>query len=153
MLKEIILKVFLKTLFWGIKTGEKKKKVILTAFNYTPLSVGIFLAAKLFSINRINIFTDLSSDIINDQRQKDMIWFKRLILPIYLNLVEKVESSYDMYILFTEAMNSRVNPNNKPYLIIEGIYNSQLDMKYKKKRTSLDVCGNISTRVRYKSYS
>ncbi|MFC6648999.1 hypothetical protein [Paenibacillus rhizoplanae] len=135
MLKEIIffLKGFLKTLFWGIKNRREKEKVILTAFNYTPLSVGIFLAAKLFSINRINIFTDLSSDIINDQRQKDMIWFKRLILPIYLNLVEKVESSYDMYILFTEAMNSRVNPNNKPYLIIEGIYNSQLDMKYKKK--------------------
>lgn len=121
-----------------------KEKTILTPFNYTPLSLGIYLAAKLMGIKRLNVFTDLSSDIINQKRQKDMIWVKKCLLPFYLKLINFVEKNYDMYILFTEEMNKKVNPKNKPYLVLEGIYNNQLDLKHLKKEKAIMYAGTLA---------
>lgn len=146
ILKEI-LNLFLgmyRALIWAVKNRTESSKLILTPFNYAPLSLGIFFIAKIFGIKRANIFTDLSSDIINDTRQKDMIWLKRVILPYYKKLVNGLETSYDLYILFTEAMNEKVNPKNKPYLVMEGIYNNNLDLSKRKKEKAIMYAGTLS---------
>ncbi|WP_241781832.1 hypothetical protein [Paenibacillus sp. DMB5] len=76
LLKEIdfFLKGLLITLKWAVKNRKNKEKIIFTPFNYTPLSLGVWLAAKLARIKRANVFTDLSSDIINKERQANMIF-------------------------------------------------------------------------------
>jgi hypothetical protein len=135
---------FIQTTKWAIKNLKKKEKVILTPYNYTPLSLGILIASKLFGIKRINIFTDLSSDIINSERQKDMVWFKKLILPFYKNLVNLVELNYDGYILFTQPMKNKVNPNDRPYLVIEGIYQSNLDLSEVPKNKAIMYAGTLA---------
>lgn len=132
------------TLNWVVKNRTETNKLILTPFNYAPLSLGIFFIAKIFGIKRANIFTDLSSDIMNDKRQKDMIWLKRIILPSYQRLVNALEANYDLYILFTEAMNKKVNSKNKPYLTMEGIFNSNLDLSKVNKSKAIMYAGTLS---------
>lgn len=146
ILKELyfILVGMVLTLKWAINNRKEKNKLILTAFNYTPLSLGIYVVAKTLGIIRVNIFTDLSSHIINDQRQKDMFWLKKLILPYYLKIINFIEKSYDGYILFTEPMNSKVNPNHKPYIVIEGIFNNELNLAKAKKEKAIMYAGTLS---------
>jgi len=132
------------TLKWALKNKNQTNKLILTPFNYSPLSLGILIIAKLLGIKRMNIFTDLSTDIMNESRQKEMIWLKRFILPWYKKLVNCLETGYDYYVLFTEAMNEKVNPKNKPYLVIEGIYNNDLDLSKRKKEKAIMYAGTLS---------
>ena len=132
------------TLKWGIKNHKESNKVIFTPFQYTPLSLGILVIAKTLKIKRVNIFTDLSSDIMNENRQPDMGWLKQLILPYYKKLVHGLEKSYDMYVLFTETMNKKVNPAKKPYLVMEGIFNNNLDLTTLKKTKAIMYAGTLS---------
>ncbi|MBB3110559.1 glycosyltransferase involved in cell wall biosynthesis [Paenibacillus phyllosphaerae] len=132
------------TLVWALMNIGEKDKYILTPFNYPPLSLGVLIVSKLFNIKRVNIFTDLSNDILGTDRQNDMVWVKRKILPIYKNVVKKIDQSYDYYILFTKAMNDVVNPHNRPFIVMEGIYNNNLDLTYKSKEKALMYAGTLS---------
>jgi glycosyltransferase involved in cell wall biosynthesis len=135
---------FFLTLKFAFTNRHQNDKLILTPFNYAPLSLGIFLGSKLFGIKRANVFTDLSSDIMNDKRQKDMIRLKRVLLPYYQKIVSSLENNYDYYILFTEAMNERVNPKHKPYLVMEGIFNADLDLSKTIKEKAIMYAGTLS---------
>ncbi|MGM7634653.1 glycosyltransferase [Bacillus sp. Hm123] len=134
----------IRTFTWGIKHRNSKQKVILTPFNYTPLSLGIFVASKLLRIKRVNIFTDLSSDILTSKRQQNMPWFKKMVLPFYMKLVNFVEHQYDGYVLFTEPMNQKVNPKNKPFIVMEGIFNNDLDLSEVPKQKAVMYAGTLA---------
>jgi len=134
----------ISTLKWVIINRHETNKLILTPFNYVPLSLGISMVSKIYGIKRVNVFTDLSSDIMNDKRQKDMIWVKSVLLPYYKKLAYWLEANFDLYILFTEAMNERVNPNNRPYLVIEGIYSDDLNLIKPTKEKAIMYAGTLS---------
>ncbi|KWX87933.1 hypothetical protein AMQ83_10010 [Paenibacillus riograndensis] len=129
---------------WELKNRKSKKKVIFTPFNYTPLSLGIFVASKITRIKRANVFTDLSSDIINKERQGDMIILKKIILPFYIKFVKFVERNFDLYVLFTESMNSIVNTKDKPYVVMEGIFYNDFDLSPEVKTKSIMYAGTLS---------
>ncbi|AXR19910.1 MULTISPECIES: glycosyltransferase [Bacillus] len=132
------------TLKWGLKNFKSKEKVILTPFNYTPLSFGIYIASKLLGIKRVNIFTDLSSDIINANRQKEMHWIKRNCLSYYMKLVNYIEHNYDGYILFAEPMNKKVNLLDRPYIVMEGIFNNDLDLSPVTRSKAIMYAGTLA---------
>ncbi|EHL68896.1 hypothetical protein HMPREF1014_04368 [Bacillus sp. 7_6_55CFAA_CT2] len=132
------------TLKWGLKNFKDKEKVILTPFNYTPLSLGIYIASKLLRIKRVNIFTDLSSDIMNNNRQKEMHWIKKNVLSTYKRLVDYIEQNYDGYVLFTEPMNKKVNLSGKPYIVLEGIFNNDLDLSPLPKSKAIMYAGTLA---------
>jgi glycosyltransferase involved in cell wall biosynthesis len=73
-----------------------------------------------------------------------MIWFKKIIVPYYKSLIRFLDSSYDYYILFTKAMNKIVNPKNKPYIVVEGISNNNLDLRMVKKERAVMHAGTLS---------
>src|SRR5690606_970121 len=52
---------------------------------------------------------------------------KKWIKKIFLTITKKVESSFSKYIFLTDGMNQIVNKKNKPYIIMEGIYNDNQD--------------------------
>lgn len=128
---------------WAIENYSNKNKVILTPFNYTPLSFGIYLSSKIFRIKRVNIFTDLSSEILNSKKD-NMPWFKKILLPYYLKLVNFIEHNYDGYILFAEPMNNKVNPSNKPFIVMEGIFNNNLDLTEVSKSKAIMYAGTLA---------
>ncbi|MFB6648998.1 hypothetical protein COL48_00505 [Bacillus toyonensis] len=132
------------TLKWGIKNFNDKDKIILTPFNYTPLSLGIYVVSKLFRIKRVNVFTDLSSDVMNSKRQKGMHWVKKMLLSYYVKLVSFIEHSYDGYVLFAEPMKEKVNSSNKPYIIMEGIFNNDLDLSELPKSKAIMYAGTLA---------
>ena len=132
------------TLKWIINNRKHSQKIILTPFQYTPLALGVMLVTSFFHVKRVNVFTDLSSDIMNENRQRSMIWIKRFILPVYRMLVFWVESNYDFYILFTNAMGKIVNPNRRPFLIMEGIFNGNLDLTPVDKVNAIMHAGTLS---------
>lgn len=146
-LKEVmfLLNSFCISLSWCLKNINEKEKIILTPFNYPPVSIGLWFASKICGVKRVNIFTDLSQDIMTKERQKKVSKIKRIIMPIYSKLIKKTENSYDMYVLFTKYMNDLVNSKKKPSIVMEGIYNdmnsSILD---EKKERAIMYAGTLS---------
>lgn len=140
----LLIKGIILTLQWVKKHNIKREKLILTAFNYTPFSLGVLIASRLFKVKRINIFTDLSSDIINPTRQRNMSRIKRIILPVYMKLVNIVEKNFDGYVLFTELMNSKVNPYRKPSVVVEGIYCNDLGLLSVPKSRAIMYAGTLN---------
>lgn len=76
----------------------------------TTISTTTLVMSKLLRKKCIAIVTDLPRDIGNDR-------------SISKKINEKFQCKYDGYIILTEAMNRIVNPNKKPYVVIEGIAN------------------------------
>lgn len=61
--------------------------------------------------------------------------YKRIVIRPYVKLVNKLQQSYDLYVLFSKPMNNIVNPKNKPYVVMEGIYNpDNLDLNKVEKK-------------------
>ncbi|WP_241781833.1 glycosyltransferase [Paenibacillus sp. DMB5] len=63
---------------------------------------------------------------------------------MYLKLVETVEKNFDIYILFTESMKKIVNVKNKPYLVMEGIFNNEFDLAPSTKNKAIMHAGTLS---------
>jgi len=134
----------LRTIKWSLSNRKTDNKLIITPFNYVPLSLGIYLIARMFKINRLNFFTDMSNDIMTPARQQNMIWLKRIVLPQYKKLVQMLDTSFDLYVLFARAMNEIVNPYKKPYLVMEGIFSNNLDLAKVSKAKAIMYAGTLS---------
>lgn len=110
---------------WYIKHKGEKNKCIYSSCHFAPVSLAIVIMGKLLSIKRIVTFTDLSLFTYSSEKINKMKVYKKIIMRPYVYLVNMLQKSYDAYILFSKKMNEIVNLNKKPYLVIEGIYNSQ----------------------------
>ncbi len=113
-LKEIIIftSTFLYYLKWML---TKKDKIVINNILNLTVSITSLLLSKLFKIKCIAIVTDLpiymGEDILVDS-------FK---MRLYKKLASYFILKYDGYILLTEQMNEIVNVNNKPFLVMEGL--------------------------------
>lgn len=103
-----ILKQFYITLasFWKtFKLLKKDSAVVLDCLNRT-ISLSAVLAAKLKGCRCVAIVTDLP----------DILQENNLVVKLtYFILRHSTD-----YVLMTEPMNERVNPTNKPYVVLEG---------------------------------
>jgi glycosyltransferase involved in cell wall biosynthesis len=115
---------FIYTFLWCLKNIKHKEKSILTSFSYVPVSIGIILAAKIFKVKRINIYTDLSSMINTKENLLKISYFKRCLKHLYLDISNSIDKRFDGYIFFTKQMDNIVNTNRRPFIVIEGIFNS-----------------------------
>lgn len=145
LIKELLLFVytFFTTIFYLAKKN-RKETVILSAFNYTPISLGTFFAAKILRFNRANIFTDLSKDIFTKKRQINMSKLKVLILPWYMKLISILDNTFDLYIILTKPMNEVVNKKNNPYIVMEGIYNDDLNLSQANRKNAIVYSGTLT---------
>lgn len=113
------ISTFICTIFMTIKEciKEKKEKVFICDLLNTTLSSTVLILSKLLKFKCIAIVTDLPRDIGGK-------------FSISKKINQVLQNKYDAYILLTEAMNNVVNKKNKPFIIIEGI--ADTNMKYKK---------------------
>lgn len=106
--------VFLYTFFfiilWGIK--DKKQKLIICDVLSVSLSMAALFASKLISLKNVAIVTDILDLIVGP---------RSFIGRIASKLNTWYITSFDKYILLTEQMNEKVNPNKKPYLVMEAL--------------------------------
>lgn len=95
------LSVFFKTL----RMAKRGDGVVVDCLNSTT-AVFAVLAAKLRGAKSVGIVTDLPEMVISSARaQKVSAW---------------VIGQCTHYVFLTEAMNARLNPGHKPYVILEG---------------------------------
>lgn len=140
----LFISSFLRTSKWCINNKKDKDKVILSAVNYLPVSFANMIASKLFKVKNVCIFTDTTSFLQLKERISKMSLIKRLVIPLYIKMVSITESNYNGYILFSKYMNEQVNKKNKPYCVMEGIFNSNnISYKELKKEKAIMYAGSL----------
>lgn len=112
------ISTFICTIFMTIKEciKEKKEKVFICDLLNTTLSSTVLILSKLLKFKCIAIVTDLPRDIGGK-------------FSISKKINQVLQNKYDAYILLTEAMNEVVNEKNKPFVVIEGIADSNMKQK------------------------
>lgn len=112
---------------------KNPKGVIIADIILGELSIALLLA-KLFGIKNktVAIVTDVPNIRAGDTRKG--------IKAIPIEIKNKLIEIYDSYIFLTQQMNEVLNPQNKPYVIVEGIVDAdilnipnELENKYSEK--------------------
>lgn len=114
-----ILYSIFASFFWIFFHAKRKEDVVILDVLQLALATGTIAACKLKSIPCIGIVTDIPTKSVfqlesNAIKKKDKYneW-----------LIKKL----DGLILLTEQMNDVINPYHKPYLVVEGFADSQIN--------------------------
>lgn len=91
------------------------------------VALGASLAAKHKKIPCIGIVTDLPQLMVTGANGR------------HVRMVEQVLENCSGYVLLTEAMNEKVNPEGKPYVIIEGLCDTAMAGMVRKSRADEKV--------------
>lgn len=118
----VFILTFSKVLFWRFKNLKENKIVISDVLNISVFW-SAFLACKITNQPIAVIITDLPVHMVSDSR--NLSFFKR----VYLKLCSFIIKHVDYYIGLTEQMNVEVNPLGKPFLVMEGLVDSEIIYK------------------------
>lgn len=122
---------FIYTIYWAIKNrGEKKVIVcsIMRLYQYIP----VHLASLFFPCKKVTVACDVPwLTIVQVSGATKALSLKDRI-SIWVS--KKLCSIFDFYVLLTEPMSTVLNPNRKPYIVVEGF----CDVKMEKVVNELD---------------
>ena len=108
-------------LFWGI-TKRKEKFIIADVLNFTICAAAL-IASKLIGIKSIGVVTDMPGFLVNAAGGKsDSISRNKKLYSIMKQSI----FHYDGYVFLTEQMNSVINKKYKPYIVMEGLVDSEI---------------------------
>lgn len=128
---------------WGL-FGRKNKAVICDVLNVSAC-LGALTAAKIIGLRCVGIMTDmpgLSVGANNAIKAKDGV-------PIYAKLNMSYLGKFSHYVFLTEQMNEAVNVNYRPYIIMEGLVDSDAqvpEMSQKYDKTIVLYAGGLHER-------
>lgn len=121
----ICIGMLVETIKWN---NRKNEKYIICDAAYVTVTPIIVWLAKKFNIRVFAIVADIY-DYMSDEIEVK----KRNIFRFISKKISKwTFKNYNGYILLTEAMNSIVNKQNKPYIIMEGIVDANCIKKEEK---------------------
>ena len=139
-LKQLLL--FCTSYFYSIKwcfKNRKQERVIFFDPLNLSISVAAMLVAKLFKVKSVAIVTDIP-DFMKEYTFKKESFLNRVTSKLYTNICNFLLHRYDYYIFLTEQMNEVINYYGKPYIVMEGLVDSDmkntlnlLDNKYNEK--------------------
>ena len=115
------LYTFIYCLIFSIKN---KESILMVDVLNISTGLGATIAYKIRGLKSVGIVTDLPKYYGNE---------------IVQNVIQKVINNCKMHILLTESMKEVIAPNDKPYIVIEGVADSQFNLpnnlneKYSKK--------------------
>lgn len=112
---------FLKVFFWTFSIHKRNKVIICDVLNLT-VTLASFWATRLTRTNCVAIVTDLPGLMVTSCGGKD-----NTTPSLYHNIVSRMMTGFDRYILLTEQMNPVVNPKGKPFLIMEGLVDLEME--------------------------
>lgn len=121
VLKQLFLGLsfYFKTLSWQIKNRGKEKGIVMDAAYITVLPF-VLLASKGFSCQKTAIYCDLYDYMADtkDARENEKV---SLVRRIARKITKGSYAKLDSYVFLTEQMNEVINPKNKPYIVMEGL--------------------------------
>lgn len=137
----------LKIIKWN-NNSKDNERCILSNIHYAPVSLAVVVMGKFLNIKKVITFTDLSLYTYSKEKQKNMVWYKKMVIRPYIALVNRLQQSYDLYILFSKKMNNIVNPFDKPFIVMEGIYNKdELNFDKVKREKAIAYAGKLNKEV------
>lgn len=114
----VFIFAFIMTIGWIFRGGRKEKIVLCDILNISVSSAAL-LACKLLRIKAAAVVTDLPQlQVVGTCRG-----LKRRLRTALISACTK---NYDVYILLTEQMNSVVNKKARPWMIMEGLVDSNM---------------------------
>jgi len=114
----IFIYSFFYVFFWG-QNGSKKKVIICDILSIS-MCMGAMLASKLKRIRSVGILTDMPGYMMSSEKS----FFSKLATIINMSYI----NSFSYYIFLTEEMNFKVNKNKRPYLVMEAICDSTINV-------------------------
>lgn len=130
---------FFYTLFYLLKKSNKNTVIIGDILNITT-SIANLITGKFKGVKTVGIVTDIPSYLIssNHIRRKNILYkFKNRFTAAFN---EYLLQKFDSYVFLTENMNTLINLKNKPYIVLEGhvdvnmeLVQNNLEEKYDKK--------------------
>jgi len=108
---------FVASASWCMKHRNTQRVIVCDALNLA-ISSAARLAGNLFGVKTVAIVTDLPDQMRHYASSPNSARSGNRFYPLLCNLML---TRYDAYVLLTLAMNSLVNPNGRPYLIMEGL--------------------------------
>lgn len=112
---------FLRLLYLGLRKEKEDKVFICDILNLT-ISSAALLASKFIRVKTVAIITDMPGLMVSSENSRS------LVHKVFNFFVSKYMVNYDGYILLTEQMNEKVNPHDKPYMVMEGLVDKQMDL-------------------------
>lgn len=123
---------------WIFKNRKHEKAIICDPLNLS-VSMAALIMAKIFKVKSTAIVTDIPK-YMEYSVVKKTSFFDRVLSTCYSAICNFFLQRYDSYILLTEQMNELVNPNSRPYIVIEGMVDfnmrdisNKLESKYHEK--------------------
>ena len=116
---------FFRTLKWLINTSGKERAIVLDGA-YVTVHPFVF-AARAFSKCHVSaIFCDIyeyMADVKDASSTEKVSLLRRIVRTITTSMYRKLDS----FVLLTEQMSPVVNKLNKPYIVMEGLVDSNME--------------------------
>lgn len=146
----IIIGLIINIIKWSVNT-KKADRIIICDASYVSIMPFVVLLKKLFNIKVVAIVADIYDYMSSKVNNKK----KNLFIKILSKINEKCFKSYDFFVLLTEQMNQIVNLKNKPYVVMEGIYDSNDSFKsipiVNSKKKNIVYTGSLNERYGIKT--
>lgn len=135
----VFLSTVLRVIKWAINQRKVDKRFAFIAINYLPVSVPIVILSKLMKFECVAMICDLSRNTYTEARGRSKKLLNNYLFKQYLKITQFIEKSFDRYVFLTLPMNLFINTNKKPFVVVEGIYNDDLDIEVKTSRSDKKV--------------
>lgn len=132
----IIIKLMFSILKWNIENFKEKDKVIIIASIDTIFSLPSIIIKKIVKNKLIACVTDLPEFTISYRKDENKL--KTIILKAKNKLGKKIQSKMDGYIFLSKYMNEKINKQDKPHIIIDGLVNEKDILKKNKVKKEKD---------------
>lgn len=113
---------FFMILKWILKNRKIKDKALFTNLLYLPVNLSALALCRLFKVKIYCTVTDIPSLLLHFTASEGI---KKYFAPLFIKLSKRTAKSYDGYILLTEYMNEIINKNNRPYMVLEGMVETE----------------------------
>ena len=134
VLKHLLIGIFMffNILKWS-KNNKNNLKTIIFDASYVSVIPFIMLANKIVKCKTLSLFMDIYDYMapVTTQNIKN-----NSLKKIIRNIMDKCYNAVSGFIFLSEPMNKLINKNNKPYIIMEGIVDSNMKKVNKTRKTS-----------------
>jgi len=150
VIKQICFSITLipEVIKWTINNHDKQKGILFTCINI-PMVVPVLLLRLIFKNPVFVIVPDLPSLVLKYTKLNRI---QRLLKYPFEWLAKAAEHRFDGYVLLTEPMNKVVNRRNKPYIVVEGIADTQNILNHNKNDLERTKKGIMYAGALYKEF-
>lgn len=118
----VIIASFIYVFFWGL--FKQKNKVLICDVLNISSCMGAVAAARLIGLRRVGIMTDMPGLMVDRSEKK--ISNSRASINARMN--KSFLSHFTHYVFLTEQMNKEINVKNRPYIVMEGLVDTDMTL-------------------------